>query len=262
MFDLDKEGVDLQPENRWTGLFCPLLVKEIGEGEYCKLQMQFSFYVNNCPIAFLGGLLTLPIRYNSTTREEAETSRRLAALSLSSQRCSGCYSEIKNKNIDSSLLSCLQPLTIFQRSLTTMQIQIQGLLQFAVPLFPTAEVSHTLGHSSSTLLSPYDYATSPSSPPLACRGTWWVSSTCLTPPRPACTSWLPCWTAEGSTRLVPQEGRASLTHKHTHRVISFGLQTDFWKIPLNSLQYVQETTCFWLVCLVWRHLLCLITLTP
>uniref|UniRef100_H3DAD1 Protein tweety homolog n=1 Tax=Tetraodon nigroviridis TaxID=99883 RepID=H3DAD1_TETNG len=32
-----------------------------------------------------------------------------------------------------------QPLTIFQRSLTTMQIQIQGLLQFAVPLFPTAE---------------------------------------------------------------------------------------------------------------------------
>ena len=41
------------------------------------------------------------------------------------------------------LLSGLQPLTIFQRSLTTMQIQIQGLLQFAVPLFPTAEVSHT-----------------------------------------------------------------------------------------------------------------------
>lgn len=36
----------------------------------------------------------------------------------------------------------LQPLTIFQRSLTTMQIQIQGLLQFAVPLFPTAEVSN------------------------------------------------------------------------------------------------------------------------
>ncbi|XP_054655808.1 protein tweety homolog 2 isoform X2 [Dunckerocampus dactyliophorus] len=32
-----------------------------------------------------------------------------------------------------------QPLTLFQRSLTTMQIQIQGLLQFAVPLFPTAE---------------------------------------------------------------------------------------------------------------------------
>lgn len=32
-----------------------------------------------------------------------------------------------------------QPLTIFQRSMTTMQIQIQGLLQFAVPLFPTAE---------------------------------------------------------------------------------------------------------------------------
>ncbi|XP_053269837.1 protein tweety homolog 2 isoform X3 [Pleuronectes platessa] len=32
-----------------------------------------------------------------------------------------------------------QPLTIFQRSLTTMQIQIQSLLQFAVPLFPSAE---------------------------------------------------------------------------------------------------------------------------
>ncbi|KAM9210804.1 protein tweety homolog 2 isoform 1-T1 [Dugong dugon] len=32
-----------------------------------------------------------------------------------------------------------QVLTIFQRSLTTMQIQAAGLLQFAVPLFPTAE---------------------------------------------------------------------------------------------------------------------------
>ncbi|KAG5832704.1 hypothetical protein ANANG_G00293960 [Anguilla anguilla] len=32
-----------------------------------------------------------------------------------------------------------QSMTIYQRSLTTMQIQIQGLLQFAVPLFPTAE---------------------------------------------------------------------------------------------------------------------------
>uniref|UniRef100_H3BDY8 Protein tweety homolog n=1 Tax=Latimeria chalumnae TaxID=7897 RepID=H3BDY8_LATCH len=31
------------------------------------------------------------------------------------------------------------PLTIFQRSLTTMQIQIQGLLLAAVPLFPTAK---------------------------------------------------------------------------------------------------------------------------
>ncbi|KAJ3607617.1 hypothetical protein NHX12_024668 [Muraenolepis orangiensis] len=30
-------------------------------------------------------------------------------------------------------------LTVFQRSLTTMQIQIQGLLQFAVPLFPSAQ---------------------------------------------------------------------------------------------------------------------------
>ncbi|XP_060795102.1 protein tweety homolog 2-like isoform X3 [Neoarius graeffei] len=34
----------------------------------------------------------------------------------------------------------LQSLTIVQRSLTAMQIQVQGLLQFAVPLFPTAEI--------------------------------------------------------------------------------------------------------------------------
>ncbi|KAK3528897.1 hypothetical protein QTP70_012077 [Hemibagrus guttatus] len=32
-----------------------------------------------------------------------------------------------------------QSLTVIQRSLTAMQIQVQGLLQFAVPLFPTAE---------------------------------------------------------------------------------------------------------------------------
>ncbi|NXG29299.1 TTYH2 protein, partial [Dromaius novaehollandiae] len=32
-----------------------------------------------------------------------------------------------------------QALTVFQRSLTTMQIQVQGLVQFALPLFPTAE---------------------------------------------------------------------------------------------------------------------------
>ncbi|XP_016072176.1 PREDICTED: protein tweety homolog 2 isoform X2 [Miniopterus natalensis] len=32
-----------------------------------------------------------------------------------------------------------QVLTVFQRSLTTMQIQVAGLLQFAVPVFPTAE---------------------------------------------------------------------------------------------------------------------------
>ncbi|NWI59051.1 TTYH2 protein, partial [Calyptomena viridis] len=32
-----------------------------------------------------------------------------------------------------------QALTVFQRSLTTMQIQIQGLIQYALPLFPTAE---------------------------------------------------------------------------------------------------------------------------
>ncbi|XP_062295036.1 protein tweety homolog 2-like [Scomber scombrus] len=32
-----------------------------------------------------------------------------------------------------------QSLTVCQRSVTTMQIQIQGLMQFSVPLFPTAE---------------------------------------------------------------------------------------------------------------------------
>ncbi|KAM9716382.1 protein tweety homolog 2 isoform 1-T1 [Menidia menidia] len=49
-----------------------------------------------------------------------------------------------------------QPLTIFQRSLTTMQIQVQGLLQFAVPLFPTAErdllgIQHVLNSSEASL---------------------------------------------------------------------------------------------------------------
>uniref|UniRef100_A0A673WQR9 Protein tweety homolog n=1 Tax=Salmo trutta TaxID=8032 RepID=A0A673WQR9_SALTR len=47
-------------------------------------------------------------------------------------------------------------LTIFQRSLTTMQIQIQGLLQFAVPLFPTAErdlmgIQHLLNSTEASL---------------------------------------------------------------------------------------------------------------
>ncbi|XP_069807631.1 protein tweety homolog 2 [Dendropsophus ebraccatus] len=32
-----------------------------------------------------------------------------------------------------------QALNVFQKSLTTMQVQIQGLLQFAVPIFPTAQ---------------------------------------------------------------------------------------------------------------------------
>ncbi|NWS06720.1 TTYH2 protein, partial [Motacilla alba] len=41
---------------------------------------------------------------------------------------------------DQSLSSPFQQaLTVFQRSLTTMQIQIQGLMQYALPLFPTAE---------------------------------------------------------------------------------------------------------------------------
>lgn len=49
-----------------------------------------------------------------------------------------------------------QSLTVFQRSLTTMQIQIQALLQFAVPLFPTAErdllsIQHLLNNSEASL---------------------------------------------------------------------------------------------------------------
>ncbi|XP_051530837.1 protein tweety homolog 2-like isoform X2 [Myxocyprinus asiaticus] len=49
-----------------------------------------------------------------------------------------------------------QSLTVFQRSLTTMQIQIQGLLQFAVPLFPTAEgdllsIQYLLNNSEASL---------------------------------------------------------------------------------------------------------------
>lgn len=101
---------------------------------------------------FCGGFLALPSGCSSTFHEEAETSSRPTALKpQQSSLLHLCYSEMENKNIDSCLLSCMQPLTIFQRSLTTMQIQIQGLLQFAVPLFPTAEVSHTLGHSRARL---------------------------------------------------------------------------------------------------------------
>lgn len=39
-----------------------------------------------------------------------------------------------------------QALTVFQRSLTAMQIQVAGLLQFAVPMFPTAEVRQSPQH--------------------------------------------------------------------------------------------------------------------
>lgn len=47
-------------------------------------------------------------------------------------------------NVTTGLWSLLaQALTTFQRSLTTMQIQVAGLLQFAVPLFPRAEVRRT-----------------------------------------------------------------------------------------------------------------------
>lgn len=52
-----------------------------------------------------------------------------------------------NSDLTAGLWSLLaQALTIFQRSLTTMQIQVAGLLQFAVPLFPTAEVRRPPRH--------------------------------------------------------------------------------------------------------------------
>lgn len=41
---------------------------------------------------------------------------------------------------DAGVIMFSQSLTTCQRSLTTMQIQIQGLLQFSVQVFPTAEV--------------------------------------------------------------------------------------------------------------------------
>lgn len=111
---------------------------------------------------------------------------------------------------------CLQPLTIFQRSLTTMQIQIQGLLQFAVPLFPTAEVSHIpvmkltlkssrakwFQRSSSGSVNLFKQVFIDIVVRLLHREIYWVSSICSTPQKPVCTSWPPCWTAGGSTRFV------------------------------------------------------------
>lgn len=123
---------------------------------------------------------------------------------------------INNWNLK-SVVSCLQPLTIFQRSLTTMQIQIQGLLQFAVPLFPTAEVSHTqetkLWILAWRAAEPNDFwgaglevwtkqAFIDIVVRLLHREIYWVSSICSTPQKPVYTSWPPCWTAGGSTRFV------------------------------------------------------------
>ncbi len=69
-----------------------------------------------------------------------------------------------------------QSLTVCQRSLTTMQIQIQGLLQFSVPFFPTAEVSGMLTDYYTSLekcvsFSPVVYT-------LFYRETFWGSSDC------------------------------------------------------------------------------------
>uniref|UniRef100_A0AAY5KAU0 Protein tweety homolog n=1 Tax=Esox lucius TaxID=8010 RepID=A0AAY5KAU0_ESOLU len=51
-----------------------------------------------------------------------------------------CVCVCVSLHVCNCLFLCLcQSLTIFQRSLTTMQIQTQGLLQYSVPLFPTAE---------------------------------------------------------------------------------------------------------------------------
>lgn len=79
-----------------------------------------------------------------------------------------------------------------------MQIQTQGLIQFALPLFPTAEVWGEVcvwgGHPLPAPLF------SPPSLPIPCRKTSWGSSSSSTPRRPACTSSRPCWTAGGCTR--------------------------------------------------------------
>lgn len=91
-----------------------------------------------------------------------------------------------------------QSLTVCQRSLTTMQIQIQGLLQFSVPVFPTAEVSGLLTDYYTRRWSgvyhsfPF-YA-------LLYRETCWGSSDSWTPLSSVCTSWQPCLTAAGCTR--------------------------------------------------------------
>lgn len=80
--------------------------------------------------------------------------------------------------------SPLQALTVFQRSLTTMQIQIQGLIQYALPLFPTAEVQEWgAGHLHPSFCSP-----ELPDPPFSHRKTCWESSSSSTPQRPACTS--------------------------------------------------------------------------
>lgn len=70
-----------------------------------------------------------------------------------------------------------QALTVFQRSLTTMQSQVASLLQFAVPVFPTAEVrrlppaASVLGAGTPPLDldNPPAACTSPSSAPGASR---------------------------------------------------------------------------------------------
>lgn len=89
---------------------------------------------------------------------------------------------------------CLsQALTVFQRSLTTMQMQTQGLIQFALPLFPMAEV----WGGGSGVWSPVPICSHPS---VLHRKTSWGSSSCSTPQRPACISSQPCWTAAVCTR--------------------------------------------------------------
>lgn len=51
-------------------------------------------------------------------------------------------------NLTAGLRSLLaQALTVFQRSLTTMQTQVAELLQFAVPVFPMAEVRLSPQHA-------------------------------------------------------------------------------------------------------------------
>uniref|UniRef100_A0A7N9IDN4 Protein tweety homolog n=1 Tax=Macaca fascicularis TaxID=9541 RepID=A0A7N9IDN4_MACFA len=66
------------------------------------------------------------------TTSELQAGRRLCSFQ-EARGAGGDFLQVEG------LCSCSQTLTTFQRALTTMQIQVAGLLQFAVPLFSTAE---------------------------------------------------------------------------------------------------------------------------
>lgn len=184
-----------------------------------------------------------------------------------------CYTELGNNSIGCSLLSSLQPLTIFQRSLTTMQIQIQGLLQFAVPLFPTAEVSHTLRHSSSTLLSWWWHCTSSLSSSCVQRDLLGIQQLLNSSEASLhqLTALLDCRGlnkvgsigGQGLGHILTLAHACTLTHTFLFFFLAFWdtCRLIFGNVHLTVCE--QETTCFfgvvWLVCC---HLLYLMTLTP